>query len=283
MLRTPLFYRRARACPSPCLDRGGQAPALRCGANAVFYRRARACPSPCLDRGADLCSSGAPAPDRVRSVWQICQSFRRSCPTGYWGKQRSRGTGPRATVMRDVRGGNPLGCAYGIRGPPRYGEKTLLLYVGRGPVPRHASIAGPISVVRERLLPIGSRSGDLDLQMIGVSGDRGGQAPALRCGGMFAGDRPPRYGEKNPLLYVGRGPVPRHASIAGPISVVRERLLPIGSRSGDLDLQMIGVSGDRGGQAPALRCVDNAVFFRRLTHHLAERDQSHQHPPLLAP
>ena len=57
--------------------------------------------------------------------------------------KRSRGTGPRATVSgtasltvgrgpvprralghaRD-RGGNPLGCACGIRGPPRYGEKN---------------------------------------------------------------------------------------------------------------------------------------------------------------
>ena len=51
--------------------------------------------------------------------------------------QRSRGTGPRATGKRSVnrraracpspcndRGGNPLGCACGIRGPPRYGKKT---------------------------------------------------------------------------------------------------------------------------------------------------------------
>ena len=25
-------------------------------------------------------------------------------------------------VLRGARGGNPLGCAYGIRGPPRYGN-----------------------------------------------------------------------------------------------------------------------------------------------------------------
>ena len=60
-------YRRARACPSPCLDREGNGVGLRsffarvgrlrgtgpratvCEAVSV-YRRARACPSPCLDR-----------------------------------------------------------------------------------------------------------------------------------------------------------------------------------------------------------------------------------------
>ena len=40
-------------------------------------------------------SSGSPDPEQVRIAWQICQSFRRSCPTE--GGQRSRGTGPRAT------------------------------------------------------------------------------------------------------------------------------------------------------------------------------------------
>ena len=30
----------------------------------------------------------------------------------------------------------------------------------------------------------------------------------------IAGDRPPRYGEKNASFTVGRGPVPRHAAIA---------------------------------------------------------------------
>ena len=31
-------------------DRGGQAPALRYARRSPFHRRARACPSPCLDR-----------------------------------------------------------------------------------------------------------------------------------------------------------------------------------------------------------------------------------------
>ena len=39
------LHRRARACPSPCTDRGGQAPALRYP-EPPPYRRARACPSP---------------------------------------------------------------------------------------------------------------------------------------------------------------------------------------------------------------------------------------------
>ena len=68
--------------------------------------------------------------------------------------QRSRGTGPRATIKitpafhrRAV--GNPVprhrprtptlagAC------PPRYDEKTPSLHVGRGPVPRHRSCARP--------------------------------------------------------------------------------------------------------------------------------------------
>ena len=73
----------------------------RYGEKTPLHRRARACPSPCSDRG-----------------------------------------------------GNPLGCACGIRGPPRYVTKQAHLSVGRGPVPRHAPLAG---------------------------------------------DRPPRYGEKTPL------------------------------------------------------------------------------------
>ena len=39
------------------------------------------------------------------------------------------------------RGGNPLACACGRRGPPRYGMQGRLRFtVGRGPVPRRASI-----------------------------------------------------------------------------------------------------------------------------------------------
>ena len=50
--------------------------------------------------------------------------------------------------------------------PPRYGEKSVLFTVGRGPVPRHASV-GKTALVGVRF----SRG----------SNDRGGQAPALRA------------------------------------------------------------------------------------------------------
>ena len=90
------FHRRARACPSPCLGqrkalvcvrfsrgsgaRGGQAPALRYARRPPFHRRARACPSPCLGRNEKgLC---------LRSFFARVE--------------RSRGTGPRATVCQAV-------------------------------------------------------------------------------------------------------------------------------------------------------------------------------------
>ena len=40
--RKAAFHRRARACPSPCHDRGGQAPALRAAENPPFHRWALA-------------------------------------------------------------------------------------------------------------------------------------------------------------------------------------------------------------------------------------------------
>ena len=56
----------------------------------------------------------------------------------------------------------------------------------------------------------------------------------------LAGDRPPRYGMQGRLCFtVGRGPVPRRASIG------RETALVGG--------WFLRRSNDRGGQAPALR------------------------------
>ena len=92
--------RRARACPSPCIDRGGQAPALRlnrmppapasgfpspCCArggqapalrlkNGPLPRRARACPSPCCDCGASAFASG--------EMWLIRPVLRHAVITG---------------------------------------------------------------------------------------------------------------------------------------------------------------------------------------------------------
>ena len=124
--------------------------------DCCFHRRARACPSPC---------------------------------TG-----RRNGLGRRVVFARvDARGGNPLGCACGIRGPPRYGEKNAApsrraracpspcliaaFTVGRGPVPRHAPGG-------ETALAGGWFSRGLTL----------------------AGDRPPRYEKKRFPFLVGRGP-----------------------------------------------------------------------------
>ena len=59
----------------------------------------------------------------------------------------------------------------------REGE-VLFVTVARGPVPRDLPRA-PVTVVRERLLPNGSRSGDLDLQAWRAN-DGEGQALALR-------------------------------------------------------------------------------------------------------
>ena len=100
-------------------DRGGQAPALRFARPSPFYRRARACPSPCLGRGNGL---------GLRAFFAQVE--------------RSRGTGPRATV-----------------------KKSVPFTVGRGPVPRHASVG-------ETALA--------DVRFSRRSSDRGGQAPALR-------------------------------------------------------------------------------------------------------
>ncbi len=88
-----------------------------------FYRRARACPSPCLDRGG-------------KRRWLACV-FR---------------------VGRTIAGDRP----------PRYGMQGRLRFtVGRGPVPRRASIGTGNGLCRR----------------------------GFRAGRALAGDRPPRYGE----------------------------------------------------------------------------------------
>ena len=75
------------------------------------------------------------------------------------------------------RGGNPLGCACGIRGPPRSGCRGRLPFtVGRGPVPRHASrceknVSCSLLVLK-----------DLKRYLLTME---------------IAGDRPPRYDKKN--------------------------------------------------------------------------------------
>ena len=122
-IQNGLVSRRARACPSPCTDRGGNplgcvegirgpramGPETIAGdrpprygiRNGRSYRRARACPSPCTDLG------------ETRS-----DAWKESEAPALWSLKRSRGTGPRATV-----------------------SGTVSFPVGRGPVPRRAVIA----------------------------------------------------------------------------------------------------------------------------------------------
>ena len=66
----------------------------------------------------------------------------------------------------------------------------------------------------------------------------------------IAGDRPPRYGKNNAPLTVGRGPVPRHATIAEdrPPRYEKKRSPPYRRARACPSL-----CNDRGGQAPALR------------------------------
>ena len=109
-------------------DRGGQAPALRAWKNAPYYRRARACPSPCPDPIKNR-SSGVPAPERVdgkkngpgyrraRACPSPCPDPIKNRSSGAPAPERvmkSRGTGPRATVSAAF-----LAAIAGDR-PPRY-------------------------------------------------------------------------------------------------------------------------------------------------------------------
>ena len=125
-------------------------------------------------------------------------------------RKRSRGTGNRATVKKNAphtvgrgpvprhaigytnaRGGNPLGCADGIRGPPRYGKRNAPHTVGRGPVPRHASDTRTLAgdrpprygnrrVSESKPIPLPRRARACPSPCLGYTNNRGGQAPALR-------------------------------------------------------------------------------------------------------
>ena len=72
--------------------------------------------------------------------------------------------------------------------------------VGRGPVPRHATIAG------DRPPRYGCQDRPRFIVWRGPVPRHRSRNPSI------AGDRPPRYGKKTPPLHVGRGPVPRHAN-----------------------------------------------------------------------
>ena len=115
------LHRRARACPSPCLGREGNGLCLRAffarversrgtGPRATvckavsLHRRARACPSPCLGRGNGV-------------GWR---AFFAQVGRSRGKPARMRVWHPRAPALRFAR-------------PPPF-------TVGRGPVPRRASI-----------------------------------------------------------------------------------------------------------------------------------------------
>ena len=110
--------------------------------------------------------------------------------------QRSRGTGPRAT-----------------------GKKRRHFYVGRGPVPRHAAIAG------DRPPRYGNKNGSWHRRAWAL-----GCHTRIREGfprhAAIAGDRPPRYGNKNGSWH------PRAPAIRE-----KNSLILIRSRSGELELQ----------------------------------------------
>ena len=108
------FHRRARACPSPCLELHGKRPGLACGFRAG----------------------------------------------------------------RTIAGGNPLGCADGIRGPPRYEKKTIL-EPSRGTGPRATMKKNASLSRRARACP----SPCLELH-----GKRPGAARGFRAGRTIAGE-----------------------------------------------------------------------------------------------
>ena len=144
--------------------------------------------------------------------------------------------------------------------PPRtsLSRGRFFFTVARGPVPReywgtrtmardrpspYGEGIGPNSVVRERPLPNGSRAGALDLQRgCALPEKRRARAcpsPTFRTQQTLhipniAGDRPPHY-DKTEIA----GDRPPHYDKGTRLvtTVVRERPLPNGSRSGDLDLQ----------------------------------------------
>ena len=92
--------------------------------------------------------------------------------------------------------------------------------VGRGPVPRHASIGKTV--------------------LVGVQFSRGlTLAGETLSDARMASEGPRATVKKTPPFTVGRGPVPRHASI--------ERKTPF------VGVRFLRGSNDRGGQAPALR------------------------------
>ncbi len=128
------------------------------------------------------CSRRALPVCRRRDLPVSMQLGRRDLPVSMWfvsGQgcpSYSRGIGTRMSLLRQAV------------------KKTPLLHVGLGPSDAtRASERVSLAVHR--------------------SGKRRWLACVFRAGRAIAGDRPPRYGEKNVPFPVGRGPVPRHAPV----------------------------------------------------------------------
>ena len=99
------------------------------------YRKARG-----AAHRAHLCSSESPDSERVRIVWQICQNFRRSCPTGVSlpAKRTARACpslyaeGGRFSTQKPSRYRSAGACPPRTSGRPQHGEgQALALREGR--------------------------------------------------------------------------------------------------------------------------------------------------------
>ena len=248
MCKTVSVYRRARACPSPCLDRNGNRPWLafgfRLGLTLAGDRPPRyglqgrlrftvgrgpvprhasveetALVGVRFSRGSNDRGGQAPALRCARP--SPFHRRARACPSPCLDREgngvglraffarvgRSRGTGPRATV-----------------------KKNVPFTVGRGPVPRRASVGRETALVGMRFLR--------------WSNARGGQAPALRA----------RKGFASLCARSGSGD-PERRSSASNLANRDNRVNPA-----PIWLQALGHASDRGGQAPALRYARPSPF-----------------------
>ena len=195
------------------------------------HRRARACPSPCGDReiGPRVTEKNAVLlrNDREGQALALREKNAVLSPNDREGQALALRE-KNAALSRNDREGQALA----LRG------KTLPRYVGRGPVPRHAAVYRKLA----RTGPRATRKKNAVLS----PNDREGQALALRKKNA-ALSRNDREGQalalrkKTPPRYVGRGPVPRHATIA------RDRPSRYGEKNAALS------QNDREGQALALR------------------------------
>ena len=176
-------------------------------------------------RPPHLCRSGSPDPDPfVIRRSQTTEEEKHLLTIEIAGDRPPR-YDKKKRFLND-RGGNPLGCAYGIRGPPRYEKKRLPLIVGRRPVPRQCS-RNP-TIAGDRPPRYGKKKRFLN--------DRGGQAPALRLW------RPSSFHRRARALGCHtriRAGFPRHAfgQQALLTSVGQERLLLTRSVAGAPELQ----------------------------------------------